>query len=100
MYRVRDPDCVDGAVGVPAIVLDQLVNARAKALPLFSGRRCAADLNHEESDSHILLHRGGEPREVSLGGALPEQKPAARFIAHRYAMYRNIGSANRFAIAS
>src|SRR5665647_1521525 len=79
VYPSRNPHHINRSIGFAPMVLDQLINARPEPLPRFRRWWRLTKLNHEESDTHVLLNGLWELLEVPLRRALPEQRPTPRF---------------------
>src|SRR3546814_13653944 len=71
------------------MTLDQLVDARPQPLPRLGGL-CAPKLDHKQRDAHVFLDCNRELPEISLGGALPEQRSSSRLPVHLDYTYLDI----------
>src|SRR3546814_3771910 len=89
MDTVCNPHRIDGAIGVAPMILDQLVDARPQPLPRLGGR-CAPKLDHKQRYAHVFLDCNRELPEISLGGALPEQRSSSRLPVHLDYTYLDI----------
>src|ERR1700683_906743 len=82
LHRIHRP------IGVAPVILNDLKNARAFALPRLRLRMLPAKLRDAQGDANLILHRSGKFQQVVLGGADPkEQLFAGSILQSRHLNY-------------
>src|SRR5207253_1034170 len=75
---LRESNCVNRAIGVPAMILHDFEDAGALSSPGLSARVFTAKLRYAERGAYLVLHWFWESQQIIFAGTHPKYRPFAR----------------------